>query len=100
MSEARTTIVVHFHAQPGQGATLRDVLMPAIPHLRDLPGCYGGSLYHDLDLPDTVVLIEHWESADAHRRYIAQIEQDGTMDRLRPLLSGEPQRRYLGEVKE
>jgi len=100
MPEARTTIVVHFHAPAGQGLALRDALMPAIPHLSALPGCYGGSLYHDLDLPDTVVLIEHWESVEAHRGYIAQIEHDGTMDRLRPLLAGEPERRYLGAIKE
>lgn len=100
MPEARTTIVVHFHPPAAQGLALRDALMPAIPHLSALPGCCGGSLTHELDLPDTVVLSEHGESVAAHRHTIAQLEQDGTMDRLRPLLAAEPERRYLGPITE
>ena len=95
MSAARTTIIVHFYAKAGQGEALRDFVMPAIPRLHELEGCVGGSLYHDLDDPDTVVLIEHWDSAEAHRAYFERIERDGTMDRLRPLLAREPERRYL-----
>jgi quinol monooxygenase YgiN len=93
-----TTVVVHFHAKAGHGAELRDHIVPAIPKLSDLEGCFGGSLYYDIDSPDLIVLIEHWVSVEAHKAYIHRIETDGTMDALNPLLDRPPQRRYLSKL--
>jgi len=92
-----TTIIVHFYAKPGKVDELRDFIMPAIPRLRELRGCRGGSLYNDIDEPDLFVLVEHWDSAEDHKAYIDTIEEDGTMERMRPLLAREPERRYLSE---
>ena len=93
-----TTVVVHFHAKAGKGAELHALIGPAVPRLKDLDGCVGGSLYYDIDSPDLIVLIEHWESVEAHRAFIARIEADGTMDEINPLLESEPARRYLGPL--
>jgi quinol monooxygenase YgiN len=99
MSDAPpTTIVVHFYAKPGHGAELRHFIMPAIPRLTELPGCRGGSLYHDIDTPDVCVLIEHWDSVEAHKAYIHKVETDGTMERMGPLLDRPPERRYLTPI--
>lgn len=90
-----TTVIVHFWAKPGFEKDLGTFIMPAIPRLTELSGCRGGSLYYDIDEPRLYVLVEHWESREAHQRYIAQIESDGTMDRMRPMLEKEPDRRYM-----
>lgn len=89
------TVIVHFRASEGNRAALRAVLGPAVPRLADLPGCTGGSLYNDIDDPELFVLVEHWESEAAHTAYLHRIEEEGTMDALRPLLVGDPKRRYL-----
>ena len=90
-----TTVIVHFRAREGKRQQLRNVLTPAIPRLTELDGCLGGSLYNEIGQPDLFVLIEHWESKQAHQRYISLIEGDGTMQRLSPLLAGPPTRKYL-----
>ena len=92
-----TTVIVHFHAKQGKEDELRKFMMPAIPRLSELKGCEGGSLFHDIDEPGLYVLVEHWESVDAHKAYIEQIESDGTMDDMMPLLDRPPERRYLAE---
>ncbi|MCO4771028.1 MAG: antibiotic biosynthesis monooxygenase [Deltaproteobacteria bacterium] len=91
------TIVVHFHAAEGKRSELRKLLGRAVPRLADLPGCRGGSLYNDIDEPLLFVLVEHWESRPSHEAYLHRIEEDGTMDGLRPLLASDPERRYLGD---
>lgn len=90
-----TTIVVRFTAHPDRVEDLRRAISPAIPRLSRLDGCAGGSLYYDMDEPNVFVIIEHWESPEAHKAYLAQIERDGTMDTLRALLAEPPKRRYL-----
>ena len=92
-----TTVIVHFIAKSDKVDQLRDFIMPAIPRLRDLRGCLGGSLYHDIEEPELFVLVEHWQTAADHKAYIETIETDGTMAAMRPLLEREPVRRYLSE---
>lgn len=94
--DAPTTVIVHFHAKPGKADALRQFILPAIPHLSELHGCRGGSVFNDLDDPELFVLVEHWDSREAHRAYVEKIESDGTMDDMMPLLAGPPERRYLG----
>ena len=89
------TVIVHFRAKEGNRSALRAALGPAVPHLKDLKGCTGGGLYNDIEDPELFVLVEHWESEDAHKAFLNRIEEDGTMDGLRPLLVGDPERRYL-----
>ena len=91
-----TTVVVRFTARDGQVEALRRMIAPAIPRLAELPGCRGGSLYYDIDEPRVFVLIEHWESAEAHRAYLRRLDEDGTMERMLTLLASPPDRRYLG----
>ena len=96
---APTTVIVHFHAKPGKADALRQFILPAIPRLTELRGCRGGSLFNDLDDPLLFVLVEHWDSKEAHLAFIDQIESDGTMADMEPLLARPPARRYLGASK-
>lgn len=90
-----TTVIVNFYAKEGKEDELGRFITPAIPRLGELDGCLGGSLYHDMDEPNLFVLVEHWESVEKHKAYIEQIENDGTMDEMNPLLEKPPQRRYM-----
>lgn len=95
MSDLPVTIIVHFRAKAGQADALRTFLSPAILRLSKLPSCRGGSLYSDADDPDLLVLVEHWDSAQAHKSYLDDMESQGKMGELRELLAEAPQRRYL-----
>ena len=90
-----TTVIVKFYAKEGKTEELRHFITPAIPSLSELDGCLGGSLYNDIDEPGVFVLVEHWESVEKHKAYVEQIEEDGTMDEMNPLLAKPPERRYL-----
>ncbi len=51
-------------------------------------GCLAYEVGTNDDDPDTVFVIELWESADAHRRSLALHEVQASIAEARPLLSG------------
>jgi quinol monooxygenase YgiN len=52
-------------------------------------GCLAYEVGVNEDEPDTVFVIELWESADAHRRSLQLPEVQASIAAARPLLSGE-----------
>jgi quinol monooxygenase YgiN len=57
-------------------------------YLREI-GCLAYEVGTNDDNPDTVFVVEFWESADAHRASLALPEVQASIATARPLLSGE-----------
>jgi quinol monooxygenase YgiN len=70
----------------------RDELV-AIPTQRnDLVRELGCSVYEvaiNVDAPDTVFVVEVWDSQEAHRRSLEHLEVQASITAARPILSGE-----------
>jgi len=54
-----------------------------------MPGCLAYEVGVNDELPDTVFVVELWESAEAHKASLALPEVQQSIAAARPLLSGE-----------
>jgi quinol monooxygenase YgiN len=75
-------------AAPGRGVELVAHLTQRSDLLADI-GCLAYEVGVSADDPDTVCVIELWESADAHQRSLTFSEVRTSIDKARALLSGE-----------
>ena len=53
-----------------------------------MPGCLAYEVGVNDEQPDTVFVVELWESAEAHRASLALPQVQAAIERARPLLSG------------
>lgn len=74
-------------AVPGKRDELLAHLTARNPALQDA-GCLAYEVGVSDDEPDTVLVVELWESADAHRSSLALPEVQAAIAAARPLLSG------------
>jgi quinol monooxygenase YgiN len=75
-------------AAPGRRDELVAHLTQRSDVLADL-GCIAYEVGVNADDPDTVFVIELWESAEAHQNSLTLSEVRASIDEARPLLSGE-----------
>jgi quinol monooxygenase YgiN len=97
-SRERTTmqkVILVFKCQPGMGAGLLDVFTTSLADTRAFDGCISVETYVDADNPDTVMLIESWESKAQQETYLAWRIDNGMIDLLGPVLAEPLEMRYL-----
>nr|WP_123446578.1 MULTISPECIES: putative quinol monooxygenase [unclassified Rathayibacter] len=74
-------------AAPGRRDELVALLTEHNAALVDV-GCLAYEVGVDDEQPDTVFVVELWESAEAHRASLALPQVQAAIERARPLLSG------------
>ena len=70
----------------------RDELVAILTQHNDLLRELGCSVYEvgiNADAPDTVFVVELWDSQEAHRRSLEHLEVQASIAAARPILSGE-----------
>jgi len=70
----------------------RDELVAILTQHNDLLREIGCSVYEvgiNADAPDTVFVVEVWDSQEAHRRSLEHLEVQASIAAARPILSGE-----------
>jgi quinol monooxygenase YgiN len=81
-------LIVHYQAQPGQGDQVAALLAQHTAATRAEPGCLDFVALRGTDDPDSFVLYERYESADAFRAHQASPHFEGiAVARIRPLLA-------------
>jgi hypothetical protein len=65
-------------AQPGRGAELAGLLLRVAESLRGFPGCEVYAIAHDADDPDSVRVVEVWQSAEAAQSALAATPAEGS----------------------
>lgn len=75
-------------AQPGKRDELIAILTRPSSALAEI-GCLAYEVGSHDDEPDTVFVVELWESAEAHRASLALPEVQARIAEARPLLSGD-----------
>ena len=88
MSASEVAIVVHYQAQPGRGNEVAALLARHTAATRAEPGCYDFVALRGTEDPDSFVLYERYESAEAFKAHQASPHFEGiAVARIRPLLS-------------
>jgi quinol monooxygenase YgiN len=67
MISAPVVVIIHYHAQPGQGPAARRELAALVTAVvREEPDCLGIQLHQDLEDDTRLLLYETWTSRDAY----------------------------------
>jgi len=85
-----------FVAKPGQGDALHQHLASFVPLIRATAGCQSCQLLHSTDTPERIVVLEVWESREAHRASAANIPPEAIQQTM-ALLAGTPMGEYYTE---
>lgn len=88
------TRINEFQAQEGRGGELRKLIAAFVPSIEAAPGCRSCRLLQGVDDPARIVVIEEWESVEAHQAAMRDIPADG-MQAAKALLAGPPKGEYL-----
>ena len=96
-----TTVIVTFKTKPGKTDELCSNLIASFANASQMDGFIDARLYSDLDDPDVVIEVEHWNSAADHKRALQLVQKSGAAAKLAELLlDGFPSFRYLGDVAD
>ncbi|MFL9925202.1 antibiotic biosynthesis monooxygenase [Herbaspirillum lusitanum] len=67
------TRINSFHARERRSAELKDFLMDILPDIRASAGCLSCELLQDHADPTRIVILEVWDSVEAHRASLRQV---------------------------
>jgi heme oxygenase (mycobilin-producing) len=90
MSAAR---IGEFRASPGQNEALRDFLGSILPLILSSQGCLSCDLFQSKEDPAEFIIVEVWESIEAHQASVKNIPPE-MMGEILPLLAGSPGGHY------
>ena len=87
------TRINEFQAQEGQGDVLRDRLRSFVPMIESSEGCRSCRLLQHQEDPTRIVILEVWDSAEAHQASVKNIPPAALQD-VMTLLAGPPKGAY------
>ncbi len=86
-----------FQAQEGKGERLRALLSAALPSIRSSKGCRSCRLLQGQGDPARILVIEVWDSIEAHQAAVQSIPQE-MAEKTRALLAAAPKAGYYTEL--
>jgi len=92
-SVQKATVLIR--CQPGKGEEFLGGLKAMLLDTRAYDGCASVDAYVDADDPDTVMLIEQWESRAHMERYLAWRNESSVAERGATIFAAPPEFRYL-----
>ena len=89
-----------FRAHPGEGDALLDLLNKYfVPMIEESDGWLAYQIFQRQDEPEKVMIIELWESLEAHQASAQDIPAE-VLGKVRKLLAEAPAGGYYARVKE
>jgi quinol monooxygenase YgiN len=88
-------VTLLFPCKPGEGKGLLEVFSATLGETRAFEGCVSVETFFDADKPDSIILIEEWESRAAQEKYLTWRIESGMITLLDPILAGPLELRYL-----
>ena len=87
------TRINEFQAQEGKGEALRDLIQSFVPMIESSDGCQSCQLLQSQEDPTRIVVIEIWDSTEAHQASMKNIPP-GALQEAMKLLAGPPKGGY------
>jgi quinol monooxygenase YgiN len=94
------SVIVLFDARvkPEAVDEVKATLKKILPETRAYAGCQGMDIYGNLEDGNNLVFHEHWDSREAHAKYVAWRTETGFMEKLGAALVAPPTIRYFERV--
>ena len=80
-------VTLLFKCQPGMGEALLTAFTTALVDTRAYDGCISVETLVDTENPDTIMLIEEWESRGQQEAYLAWRVESAMIEMLAPVLA-------------
>jgi quinol monooxygenase YgiN len=90
------TRINRFQAHKEHAQALRDLLESFVPMIRDSDGCLDCQVLQNLDEPAQIVVIEIWESVEAHQASVKNIPPDALQKAIN-LIARPPESAYYSQ---
>ena len=90
------TRINKFQAHAEQAHVLWELLESFVPMIRGSDGCLDCQVLQNLDDPAQIVVIEIWESVEAHQESVKNIPADALKE-VMTLFAGPPESAYYGQ---
>ncbi len=91
------TRINQFQAKAGQGDNLRELIKSFLPMINSSEGCQSSQLLQSQDDPTKIVVIEVWDSVEAHQTSVKNIPTE-VMQQAMKLLASPPKGGYYQTV--
>jgi heme oxygenase (mycobilin-producing) len=88
-----TVRINHFHATPGQEASLGEFLQSVMTTIRGAAGCQGVELLLDKENAARLVIVERWDNVASHQA-AARLIPPSKLAEVGPLLAEPPKGQY------
>jgi quinol monooxygenase YgiN len=90
-----TKVTLVFKCQEGKGADLLAAFSASLEDTRAFDGCRSVETFVDSDNPDTIILIEDWDTRDQQEKYLAWRIESGMIEMLAPIMAEPLEMRFL-----
>lgn len=91
------TRIGEFQAKEGSIETLRNFLLSIMPMILSSKGCESCDLFQKQDNSSKFVMVEVWESVEAHQASVKNIPPE-KLSEIRPLLGAAPSGSYYNSI--
>ncbi len=88
-------VLVEGSVKPEATDEMMALMEEILPDTRAYDGCQGVKVHTNLDTPNDLALVEHWDSRAHYEKYLAWRAETGVLERIVSLLSGAPSIRYF-----
>jgi len=88
-------VIAEFNCSEGNADKFIQVCRNAFPETRKYAGCEGIDISIDEDDGNHLVMTENWTSKEHHQAYLKFRTEEGTLGKLKGLLSGPPKFSYF-----
>jgi len=85
-------------AKEGKAGEFQDLIAKLVEKAKQYPSCSRVDVFKTHSDPNAFVLIEVWDSIEAHQAFNQQMIDDGTMALAQSLLTEPPKIEYLEAV--
>jgi heme-degrading monooxygenase HmoA len=89
-------LTVSIRAFQGCGGDLVELLGTASPE-EEIDGCFGISVFQNINDPDEVLIIERWDQVERHKQFLASLEDAGALKPMQEM-SESVTRQYFTEI--
>jgi quinol monooxygenase YgiN len=93
-------VLVSLDVKDGSVEDLKKYFKEILPDTRSFEGCQGVQLYENQESPTKMIIHAKWTSEDAQKKYMEWRIENGSLEKLMPMLSEQPNLQFYNIVDE